>query len=264
MRRLLTACIAALTEPPAPATSLLRTGRRTRARIGARRIVVEFERCCFMLKQPALAIESATVSSEGSIGGDDAVAGNTIAIGLRPLAKTARRRGPRPPDPAGELGIAAGQRRVCAAIPPRPGAERVFLASPGVAGNLAGCPRRSALNCSRTARKAESSGAGSNGPGSTRVSLWPPVVRAAQRCRGHPLIVRPRRCQDVRHLADMRGCHHTAGLAGFVEDTAARRRFARGLSVHSGRSSERRVPKSPPLSIYSAPGGLRQDPGRAA
>ena len=44
------------------------------------------------------------------------------------------------------------------------------------------------------------------------------MVRAAQRCGGHPLIVRPRRCQDVRHLADMRDAITRPGLAGFVKE----------------------------------------------
>lgn len=43
---------------------------------------------------------------------------------------------------------------------------------------------------------------------------------------------------------------------------ARRRRFGEGVSVHSGRSKESTASLS--LSTYSAPGGLRQDAGRAA
>ena len=38
----------------------------------------------------------------------------------------------------------------------------------------------------------------------------------------------------------------------------------RRLPVRCGRQREKRVSSPPPLSIYSAPGGLRQDPGSAA
>ena len=48
-----------------------------------------------------------------------------------------------------------------------------------------------------------------------------------------------------------------------VPPYAARCRFVRRLSVHSGRKRQG-VTRSLPLSMYSAPGGLRQDPGRAA
>src|SRR5262249_7973908 len=49
-----------------------------------------------------------------------------------------------------------------------------------------------------------------------------------------------------------------------VPPCAAGRRFARRLSVHSGRSRKRESLHTSPLSIYSASGDLRQDPGRAA
>ena len=48
-----------------------------------------------------------------------------------------------------------------------------------------------------------------------------------------------------------------------VPPYAARCRFVRRLSVHSGRKRQG-VTRSLPLLIYSAPGGLRQDPGRVA
>ncbi len=44
---------------------------------------------------------------------------------------------------------------------------------------------------------------------------------------------------------------------------AARRRLARRVSVRSGTIKGNESTHSPPLSIYSAPGDLRQDPGRA-
>ena len=52
------------------------------------------------------------------------------------------------------------------------------------------------------------------------------VVRAASRCGGHPLIVRPGRCQDVRHLADMRGAITRLGRfpASQTSQPASRRR----------------------------------------
>jgi hypothetical protein len=49
-----------------------------------------------------------------------------------------------------------------------------------------------------------------------------------------------------------------------VPTYAADRRFANRMPVHSGRSPGKESIHSSPLSIYSAPGGLRQDPGRAA
>jgi hypothetical protein len=48
-----------------------------------------------------------------------------------------------------------------------------------------------------------------------------------------------------------------------VPPYAARCRFVRRLSVHNGRKRQG-VTRSLPLLIYSALGGLRQDPGRAA
>jgi len=62
-----------------------------------------------MLQQPALAIEPSTVSPEGAIGGDDAVAGNHDRNRVAAIGGADRARGPRPPDPAGELGIATGR-----------------------------------------------------------------------------------------------------------------------------------------------------------
>ena len=48
-----------------------------------------------------------------------------------------------------------------------------------------------------------------------------------------------------------------------VPACAPRRRFAKGLSIHSGQAKGE-YSLFLPLSVYGAPGGLRQDPSRAA
>ncbi len=61
-----------------------------------------------MLEQPFLTVEPAAVSTEGSIGGDDAVAGNHDGNGVPPVRGPDRPRRPRAADPPGELRVAHG------------------------------------------------------------------------------------------------------------------------------------------------------------
>jgi hypothetical protein len=69
------------------------------------------------------------------------------------------------------------------------------------------------------------------------------------------------RAPDVSRLSRSRlNSGVVAGVPGVVRAFGESGRS----SVHSGRSKGKGTTHSPPFSIYSAPGGLRQDPGRAA
>jgi hypothetical protein len=65
-----------------------------------------------------------------------------------------------------------------------------------------------------------------------------------------------------RHSNPIRGTRNRRHRHGRLD--VARLCFGRSLSVHNGQQKGKESTHSLPLSTYSAPGALRQDPGRAA
>jgi hypothetical protein len=63
---------------------------------------------------------------------------------------------------------------------------------------------------------------------------------------------------EMRTVQIKENCTYHKKFGGRAPDAAAQK----ACSVHSGPSKKKRIPLFP-LLVYRAPGGLRQDPGRA-